>query len=70
MKDYKIAIAIANIPIFIVVALYVISSDFREMVNHGVSQRSNKRYVNLNKTYTSGVQMNININGIGYTIGK
>lgn len=69
MKNYRIAIAIANIPIFIVVALYIISSDFRDVVNHGVNQKS-KRYVNLNKNSTEGIQTGINVNGIGYTIGK
>ncbi|EQB89369.1 hypothetical protein J2Z44_001800 [Clostridium punense] len=69
MKNYRIAIAIANIPIFIVVALYIISSDFRDVVNHGVNQKS-KRYVNLNKTSTEGIQTGINVNGVGYTIGK
>lgn len=68
MKEYKIAIAIANLPIFIVVALYIISSDFREMINHGIDQKT-KRYVGLNKTTTPGINMNINVNGIGYTIG-
>ncbi|WP_291576413.1 hypothetical protein [Clostridium sp. UBA4548] len=70
MKDYKIAIAIANIPIFIVLALYVISKDFRDLVNHGINDRSNKRYVSLNKVSTPGVDININVNGIGYTIGE
>jgi hypothetical protein len=69
MKEYRIAIAIANLPIFIVLALYVISKDFRDMINHGIEQRT-KRYVSLDKTSTVGIDMNINVNGIGYTIGK
>jgi hypothetical protein len=69
MKKYRIAIAIANIPLFIVFALYIFSSDFREVVNHQSGSRS-KRYVVVNKKSTSGYNLEINIKGIGYTVGK
>jgi len=69
MKKYRIAIAIANIPLFIVFALYIFSADFRDVVNRHSGSRS-KRYVALNKKSTSGYNLEINIKGIGYTIGK
>lgn len=69
MKEVKIAVAIANIPIFIVLALYVVSKDFRDIIKHGLENRT-KRYVSLSKTSTPGIDMNIKVNGIGYTIGE
>jgi len=69
MKKYRVAIAIANIPLFIVLSLYMLDKDFRDIINHKTESRG-KKIISVTKTSTTGKNLNIQINGIGYTIGK